>query len=113
MTRIKTVVGQNFFHYLDYHYSRVVLPKSVYQAKLKGLLKIYFHRKALKRKFRKLWIQRLSAVALIHSLTYNEFTYLLKTVLILYNRKVLSQLVIFDIRIFSVLAVNILKLKFI
>lgn len=58
----------------------------------KGLQYAYRDRKAKKRTFRALWIQRINAGARIHGLSYSQFMGLLKKKNIEINRKVLADL---------------------
>lgn len=58
----------------------------------KGLSYAYRDRKAKKREFRKLWIQRINAGAREHGLSYSQFMGKLKTANIDLNRKVLADL---------------------
>ncbi|RTQ46079.1 50S ribosomal protein L20 [Hymenobacter gummosus] len=58
----------------------------------KGLVYAYRDRKAKKRDFRALWIQRINAGARIHGLSYSQFMGGLKKAGIDLNRKVLADL---------------------
>ena len=58
----------------------------------KGLQYAYRDRKAKKRTFRALWIQRINAAARIEGLSYSRFMGLLKEKDIIINRKVLADL---------------------
>ena len=58
----------------------------------KGLGYAYRDRKAKKREFRKLWIQRINAGAREHGLSYSQFMGKLKVAKIDLNRKVLADL---------------------
>ena len=58
----------------------------------KGLLYAYRDRKAKKRDFRGLWIQRINAGAREHGLSYSQFMGALKKANIDLNRKVLADL---------------------
>lgn len=58
----------------------------------KGLGYAYRDRKAKKREFRKLWIQRINAGARLHGLSYSQFMGKLKVAKIDLNRKVLADL---------------------
>lgn len=58
----------------------------------KGLLYAYRDRKAKKREFRALWIQRINAGAREHGLSYSQLMGGLKKVGIDLNRKVLADL---------------------
>ncbi|HMP99698.1 MAG TPA: 50S ribosomal protein L20 [Cyclobacteriaceae bacterium] len=58
----------------------------------KGLVYAYRDRKAKKRDFRALWIQRINAGARVHGMSYSAFMGKLKTAGIDLNRKVLADL---------------------
>jgi large subunit ribosomal protein L20 len=58
----------------------------------KGLVYAYRDRKAKKRDFRKLWIQRINAGTRLHGLSYSQFMGNLKKANIELNRKVLADL---------------------
>lgn len=58
----------------------------------KGLVYAYRDRKAKKRDFRALWIQRINAGARLHGISYSELMGKLKTAGIDLNRKVLADL---------------------
>lgn len=58
----------------------------------KGLTYAYRDRKAKKREFRALWIQRINAGAREHGLSYSQFMGKLKAAEIDLNRKVLADL---------------------
>ncbi|MEQ6121196.1 50S ribosomal protein L20 [Reichenbachiella sp. MALMAid0571] len=58
----------------------------------KGLGYAYRDRKAKKREFRQLWIQRINAGARAHGLSYSQFMGKLKVAKIDLNRKVLADL---------------------
>ena len=58
----------------------------------KGLQYAYRDRKAKKREFRALWIQRINAGARMHGVSYSQLMGLLKKAEIELNRKVLADL---------------------
>ncbi|MEQ8715509.1 MAG: 50S ribosomal protein L20 [Cyclobacteriaceae bacterium] len=58
----------------------------------KGLVYAYRDRKAKKREFRALWIQRINAGAREHGMSYSELMGKIKTANIDLNRKVLADL---------------------
>ena len=62
----------------------------------KGLTYSYRDRKARKREFRKLWIQRINAGAREHGMSYSQFMGGLKKANIDLNRKVLADLAMND-----------------
>jgi len=58
----------------------------------KGMVYAYRDRKAKKREFRALWIQRINAGARLHGLSYSQFMGGLKKANVEINRKVLADL---------------------
>lgn len=60
----------------------------------KGLVYAYRDRKARKRDFRSLWIQRINAGARLHGMSYSEFMGKINKAGIELNRKVLADLAI-------------------
>ena len=58
----------------------------------KGLVYAYRDRKAKKREFRALWIQRINAAVRLHDMSYSQFMGGLKDAKIEINRKVLADL---------------------
>lgn len=60
----------------------------------KGLVYAYRDRKARKRDFRSLWIQRINAGARLHGMSYSEFMGKVNKAGIELNRKVLADLAI-------------------
>jgi large subunit ribosomal protein L20 len=60
----------------------------------KGLQYAYRDRRAKKRDFRKLWIQRINAACRLHELTYSQFIGGLKAANIEVDRKVLTELAV-------------------
>jgi len=70
----------------------------------KGLQYAYRDRRAKKRNFRALWIQRINAAARLHGLTYSQFMNGMKRAGIELDRKVLSDLAIREPEAFKSLA---------
>ncbi|MEI8198691.1 MAG: 50S ribosomal protein L20 [Eubacteriales bacterium] len=73
------------------------------QAVMKSGVYAYRDRKAKKREFRKLWIQRINAAARINGLSYSRFMDGLKKNDIDLDRKVLSDIAITDPKGFAAL----------
>tara|TARA_B110000977_G_C10962355_1_gene449041 strand:- start:90 stop:440 length:351 start_codon:yes stop_codon:yes gene_type:complete len=71
------------------------------QQVMKALRYSYVGRKQKKRSFRKIWITRLSAAAKLNGIKYNQLIHSLKKSKILLNRKMLSQISIFDYETFQ------------
>lgn len=68
---------------------------------LRALAFAYVGRKQKKRNFRALFITRLSAACKAHGTSYSKFVHALKQHSIMLNRKMLSQLAIFDAPAFT------------
>lgn len=71
-----------------------------YRVALQSVIKAgqysYRDRKQRKRKFRQLWIIRINAAVRNYGLSYNLFIKGLKKVSVNFNRKILSDMIIFD-----------------
>lgn len=74
------------------------------QAVIKARQYAYRDRKAKKREFRQLWIVRINAAARIHGLSYSRFINGLKKAGIAVDRKILSELAVYDKAVFGALA---------
>lgn len=72
------------------------LYKSARETVLRALAYAYRDRRRRKRDFRRLWILRIGAAARSHGLKYSEFINALGSRNVALNRKVLSQIAIFD-----------------
>lgn len=70
--------------------------KRAHETLMRALQFAYIGRRLKKRDFRKLFITRINAACRTHSLSYSVFTNLLKKSNVTINRKMLSQLAIFD-----------------
>ena len=79
-----------------YRGGRRKLFKSANEAVLRALAFSYRDRRRRKRDFRRLWILRISAATRSHGLKYGEFVHGLGAKNVTLNRKVLSQIAIFD-----------------
>ncbi len=64
----------------------------------------YRDRRAKKREFRRLWIQRINAAARLHDMTYSTLTHGLKLAGIELDRKSLSEIAIHDEKGFAAIA---------
>jgi large subunit ribosomal protein L20 len=76
--------------------SSSTLFRAANQHALKALKSSYRDRYRRKREFRAAWITRINAAARAHGLNYNEFVYSLKQSKAALNRKILSQLAVYD-----------------
>ena len=75
----------------------------------KGWTYSYRDRKAKKRDFRKLWIQRINAGAREHGMSYSQFMGNLKKANIELNRKVLADLAMNDPKTFKAIVDKVSK----
>ncbi|MBQ7155521.1 MAG: 50S ribosomal protein L20 [Synergistaceae bacterium] len=85
--------------------------KNVYrrarEAYLAALSRAYNDRKRKKRDFRRLWITRISAAVRAEGMSYSVFMNGLKKAGITLNRKVLSEMAIYDAAAFSALVAKV------
>ncbi|HPW99912.1 MAG TPA: 50S ribosomal protein L20, partial [Sedimentibacter sp.] len=79
-----------------YYGAKSKLYKTANQAVMKSLSYAYAGRKLRKREFRQLWIARINAAARQNGLSYSKFINLLKTNNIEINRKMLSEMAVYD-----------------
>ncbi len=82
----------------------LTVAKHTYQ---KGLTYAYRDRKAKKREFRALWIQRINAASREHGLSYSKFMGLLSKAGLELNRKVLADLAMNDAAAFKAIVEKI------
>ncbi|CAL4319479.1 50S ribosomal protein L20 [Buchnera aphidicola (Eriosoma grossulariae)] len=66
------------------------------QAVIKAGQYAYRDRRQKKRQFRQLWITRINAAVRKNNLSYSQFMYGLKKSLVIIDRKILSDLAVFD-----------------
>lgn len=66
------------------------------QAVMRALKSAYIGRKLRKRDFRKLWIARINAAARLNGISYSRFINGLKKANVQINRKMLSEMAIYD-----------------
>lgn len=69
---------------------------------MRALAYNYRHRKIKKREFRRLWIQRISAAAKIHGISYSKFINGLLKARCELNRKILADMAVCDPNSFAV-----------
>lgn len=84
-----------------YYGARGRLFKSAQETVLKGLNYAYRDRKVKKRQFRGQWIVRINAACRENGISYSRFMNALKTKGIDLNRKVLSEIAMYDSEAFS------------
>lgn len=66
------------------------------QSVMRALTSAYAGRKERKRQFRRLWIARINAAARMNDISYSKLMYGLKLAGVEVNRKMLSELAIYD-----------------
>jgi large subunit ribosomal protein L20 len=93
-----------------YFGSKHRLFRTAKQQVMKSLQYAYRDRRARKRDFRRLWIQRINAAARMHGLSYSRFMHGLKLAGVDVNRKMLADLAVSDSKTFAELA-NVAKSK--
>lgn len=79
-----------------YYSARSRIYRSAYQAVIRSGQYAYRDRKQKKRKFRQLWITRINAATRQYGMSYNQFIHGIKLASIQINRKMLSNIAIFD-----------------
>jgi large subunit ribosomal protein L20 len=72
------------------------LYKTAKEAQMRALAFAYRDRKQKKRQFRRLWITRLNAAVQEYGFKYNQFIHQMSKTGIIINRKVLSNLAVFN-----------------
>ena len=77
--------------------------KMANQAVMKSLKYAYIGRKQKKREFRQLWIARINAACKANGMNYSRFMHGLKVAGITMNRKMLSEMAIYDAAGFTAL----------
>jgi large subunit ribosomal protein L20 len=75
----------------------------------KGLLYVYRDRKAKKRNFRALWIQRINAAVRVYGMNYSQFIGALSKNNIELNRKVLADLAMNEPKAFEAIVKQVKK----
>lgn len=79
-----------------YYGARSRVYRVAFQAVIKAGQYAYRDRRNKKREFRKLWMVRINAAARQNGLSYSKFINGLKNASIIINRKILSDIAIFD-----------------
>ncbi|MGO1369617.1 MAG: 50S ribosomal protein L20 [Senegalia sp. (in: firmicutes)] len=79
-----------------YYGTKSKLFKPANQAVMRALRSAYIGRKLRKRDFRKLWITRINAAARMNGLSYSKLINGLKKTNVDINRKMLSEMAIYD-----------------
>lgn len=86
-----------------YYGARSRTYRSACQAVIKSGQYSYRDRRQKKRQFRKLWISRINSAARVNQMSYSQFMYGLKKSSINIDRKILSEIALFDSNAFNVL----------
>ena len=86
-----------------YYGSKHTLYKTAHEQVMRSLNYAYRDRRATKRDFRKLWITRINAAANQNNISYSKLMHGLKLANIEVNRKMLSELAIYDAEGFKAL----------
>ena len=79
-----------------YFGSKHLLYKTAHEQVMHSLKYAYISRKQLKRDYRKLWIARINAAARMNGLSYSKLMHGLKVAGVNINRKMLSEIAIYD-----------------
>lgn len=109
MTRVKNSVTAHNRHKKilkkasGYYGARSRSYRIAYQSVLKSGQYAYRDRRQKKRLFRRLWINRINAAARKYNISYNYLINGLNKSAIYINRKILSEIAIFDQTTFSIL----------
>ena len=86
-----------------YYGAKSKLFKTANETVIRAQRNSYIGRKLKKRDFRRLWIARINAAARLNGLSYSRFMNGLKIAGIDINRKMLSEIAIYDPKAFTVL----------
>ena len=109
MARVKGAIGAKKRHNRTlklakgYRGARSKQYRVAKQSVMRALTSAYAGRKQRKRQFRQLWIARINAAARMNGLSYSKFMYGLKLAGVEVNRKMLSEMAIYDASAFAAL----------
>lgn len=92
-----------------YYGARSRIYRVAYQAVIKAGQYAYRDRRQRKRQFRQLWIARINAAVRQSQMSYSNFIFGLKKLSIDINRKILSDMAIFDVSSFNILVEKVKK----
>ncbi|HFL8824281.1 MAG TPA: 50S ribosomal protein L20 [Candidatus Azoamicus sp. OHIO1] len=84
-----------------YYGARSRVFRTAKQSVIKAHQYAYRDRKCKKREFRALWIIRINSALKKYNIAYNEFIYKLKKLNININRKILSELILNNMKVFD------------
>jgi large subunit ribosomal protein L20 len=91
-------------HTKGFFLTKSKLYRSAKEARERSLRYSFRDRRARKRQFRSLWIQRVGAAARLNGLSYNQFIHGLKLVGVDIDRKILADIAVADASGFTELA---------
>lgn len=75
--------------------------KTANQQNMKALRYSYFDRRKKKNKFKNTWVRRINAASRIYGSSYNKTIHKIKNEKIALNKKVLAEIIIYDIKTFK------------
>lgn len=75
--------------------------KTANQQNMKALRYSYFDRRKKKGKFREIWIRRINAASRLYGISYNKAINVLKKNKISLNKKILSEIIVNDIKTYK------------
>ena len=84
-----------------YYGSKHTLYKTAHEQVMRSLQYAFRDRKARKRDFRKLWIQRINAACQLNGMKYSQFINGLSQADVAINRKMLAELAVTDSKAFA------------
>ncbi len=107
MARVKRAVNSRKNHKKvlklakGYYGGKSKLFKTANESVIRALRNAYVGRRLKKRDYRRLWIARINAATRMNGLSYSKFMYGLKLAGVDINRKMLSEIAIYDAKAFS------------
>ncbi|MDO4535244.1 MAG: 50S ribosomal protein L20 [Clostridium perfringens] len=107
MARVKRAVNSRKNHKKvlklakGYYGGKSKLFRTANESVIRALRNAYVGRRLKKRDYRRLWIARINAATRINGLSYSKFMYGLKLAGVDVNRKMLSEIAIYDAKAFS------------
>ena len=107
MARVKRAVNSRKNHKKvlklakGYYGGKSKLFRTANESVIRALRNAYVGRRLKKRDYRRLWIARINAATRMNGLSYSKFMYGLKLAGVDVNRKMLSEIAIYDAKAFS------------
>ena len=80
--------------------SSSILFRNANQKNLKSLISAYKSRKSYKKTTRQLWIHRINSTVRLCGISFNQFINLCRKLKIKLNKKIISQLIVYDPAVF-------------